>query len=424
MRRACLLSTFARSASFAALLLSAATLAQAQPAGTLVIPQSAALRHGLQRSMMTQLDIDSGRGRVVGAVFSQGTLLVQSNQALLQSVNVETGKTNWMMQLGDLNRSATPPGTNGRHVAGINGSVLYLLDAATGKPIWEQRLGGVPSTGPTLSANYVYVPMLGGVVEAYPLDREAKLEPLTMSGSGTALAPPLVTDESIVWTTEKGSLLVHRIDNHRQRFNFRAEGGMVSSATSRENILFAGSLDGYVYALNELTGAALWRFATGDRVRETPLVVDKAVYVVAERGGLFRVNAESGAEAWYSPGVRRLLAASQAKLYAEDGNGQMVVLDARTGARVDGFPIPVGLSLRIQNHDTDRILLGSPVGMFQAFHEVALTKPVQHRLAIHFPVLRPAGERPVLRRPAAAAAPDGEAAPGAEASVVPPAAGN
>ena len=57
-------------------------------------------------------------------------------------------------------------------------------------------------------------------------------------------------------------------------------GGKVDSSPAIANgIVYVGSEDKQVYALNATIGDRLWSYATGDMVVSSPAVVDGVVYV-------------------------------------------------------------------------------------------------------------------------------------------------
>ena len=56
-----------------------------------------------------------------------------------------------------------------------------------------------------------------------------------------------------------------------------------SSAAVANGVVYVGSYDGNVYALNAATGVKLWSFLTGGKVFSSPAVANGAVYVGSER---------------------------------------------------------------------------------------------------------------------------------------------
>jgi outer membrane protein assembly factor BamB len=63
-------------------------------------------------------------------------------------------------------------------------------------------------------------------------------------------------------------------------------------------VVYVGSYDDNVYALNAKTGALLWSFATGDYVPSSPAVANGVVYVGSQDTFVYALNASTGALLW------------------------------------------------------------------------------------------------------------------------------
>jgi hypothetical protein len=150
--------------------------------------------------------------------------------------------------------------------------------------------------------------------------------------------------------------------------------------------------------MDEMTGVIRWRFSAGTAVNEQPVAIDDLVFVIPELGGMTCLEAGDGATRWFVPNIRQFLAASPTRVYAADEFGQTLVLDVKTGGRVDTLPT-MFLPLKFANLHNDRLFLGTRTGMLMCLHEESLAEPAVHRL-------------PGSQQPDAAAMP--EAAPAKE----------
>jgi uncharacterized repeat protein (TIGR01451 family) len=69
-------------------------------------------------------------------------------------------------------------------------------------------------------------------------------------------------------------------------------------------VVYFGSTDGNVYALNASTGAKLWSFAIGNLGSSSPAVSHGVVYIGSNGGTVYALNANTGAKLWtYAAGV-------------------------------------------------------------------------------------------------------------------------
>jgi outer membrane protein assembly factor BamB len=70
-----------------------------------------------------------------------------------------------------------------------------------------------------------------------------------------------------------------------------------------DGVVYEGSNDGYVYALNAVTGGVIWKYkGTGSSVESSPAVANGVVYVGylwdGQNGWVVALNATNGALIW------------------------------------------------------------------------------------------------------------------------------
>ncbi|MCY4113321.1 MAG: PQQ-binding-like beta-propeller repeat protein [Chloroflexi bacterium] len=122
-------------------------------------------------------------------------------------------------------------------------------------------------------------------------------------------------------------------------WQFSAGGPVVAAPTVSDGVVFAGSDDHQVYALDASSGALLWSFATADAVRSSPTVSDGVVYVGSDDHHLYALDAASGELLWkldtgdlvqYQPAVSDGMVFLSAR---DRGAHQLHALDAKSGER-------------------------------------------------------------------------------------------
>ena len=412
-----------------ALVVLSAGIAQAAP-GVQIIHETAAARHGLTRPWFTQAQVDRTRGKVQSIVLFDDTLFVQTDRAVLQALDAATGSTLWVKEVGKRNFPSMRPSANGDMVAVINGSTLYVLDRRTGRLLWQREVEGVPGAGPALSQQRVFVPMTDGIVLAYRLeavtdpavemglldpkseDDAKKLEarrlenlrlqqdlkpPLACQSFGRAMVQPLVTretkgEEYVVWPTDRGYLFAGRINRKDEDYfemvykletaaDITARPTLLPAASEEASdsaIIFAPSQDGFLHAIREQSGTSMWRFSTGEPVVKAAAPISDKVYVTTQLGGMYCLAVQTGQQLWWAPGIMKFLAASKDRVYAEDTKGDIVVLHAQSGGRLDVIPA-AGLAIKMMNLQNDRLFLAADSGLVQCLHEIELEQPILHR---------------------------------------------
>jgi outer membrane protein assembly factor BamB len=131
---------------------------------------------------------------------------------------------------------------------------------------------------------------------------------------------------------------------------FTAGGAIHSSPAVVNGVVYVGSRDEYLYALNAKTGEQIWTFRTGSWVDSSPIVVDGVVYCGSNDGHLYAIDAATGTELWRFQtryGVRSSPAYAGGRVYFGTDDHHIYALDAKTGKE-------------LWNHEVDEVILSSP----------------------------------------------------------------
>jgi eukaryotic-like serine/threonine-protein kinase len=142
------------------------------------------------------------------------------------------------------------------------------------------------------------------------------------------------------------------------KWTFRTRGEVVSSPAIVDGVIYVGSNDGNLYAIDQQTGTKKWAFATGARVASSPAVYHGIVYFGSYDGNFYAVDTATGKLSWKfrNAGERRYAAThlhgslpvgetmpdpfdvylsspavSNGAVYFGSGDGNIYALDATTG---------------------------------------------------------------------------------------------
>jgi outer membrane protein assembly factor BamB len=314
----------------------------------------------------------------------QITLYGVTSSGLLQAIDSETGRTLWKVGVGKPGAPVEAVGCSDLYVSVVNGSDLYLLKSDNGEFVWKRRVVGAPGAGPAITSHLVFVPMVNGAMEAYPIDN-TKMPPIIYKSTGRALWQPVYTGVNVAWPTDRGHLYVSGGTQHRISFRLEAKDAISSSAAVMPGgRLVVSSVDGYVYCLQENNGVVLWRFSSGEPMQESPVVYGDAVFAVTTDGNLFKMDRDGDPDkVWTTPGIAKVIGASTTRVYCLDHVGGFVVLDKATGSHL-GSLATSSLNFPFTNKETDRIFLVNSRGMIQCLREIQQEFPI-----IYVPLKKP-----------------------------------
>ena len=339
--------------------------------------QDEARRMGLTRAWFAQARLDPSRNQVENAVLAGDRLSVLTSAGLLQEFNALTGETLWIAPVGRPDHPSLGPAGNEQFVAVLNGATLYVLDRVDGRPVKIRPVGGAPGAAPAVSGKHVFVPLLIGRIEGYPLE-EKILTPWYYQSFGRAMVAPLVTAESFVWATDAGRLYVGRLEDLGVRFRLETGSEIAAPPAARRPFVYAATVAGEVFAMHELTGARRWKYATGFPVMRAPAAVEDRVFVTSDEPALHCIDATKGTALWEAPNITQFAALSGERVYGVNELGQLVALDAATGMLLGRMATDLATNALV-NDQTDRIYLVSQDGLIQCLHELGAEKPLYHK---------------------------------------------
>lgn len=159
------------------------------------------------------------------------------------------------------------------------------------------------------------------------------------------------------------------------QWRFLTNGDVISSPAVVGNVVYVGSGDGNLYALDRLTGAKVWNYNARSAVSSSPALDNGAVYFGTYDGRFFAVDARTGALRWklatgpvvpfpwgHESGDRYtsspnpasglvVFGAGDGLVYAVDAATGKVKWKSRTDGRVRGSPAVVDSSVYVGSFD-------------------------------------------------------------------------
>jgi len=126
----------------------------------------------------------------------------------------------------------------------------------------------------------------------------------------------------------------------QERWRFRIENWIDSSPAVSGGIVYFGSHDGHLYAVDANTGEQHWRFRTESSFNASPTVSGGVVYFSGDDGNLYAVDAKTGEESWRldtedrissSPAVSGGVVYVGSDNFLSKDNNSLYAVDAKTG---------------------------------------------------------------------------------------------
>jgi outer membrane protein assembly factor BamB len=151
---------------------------------------------------------------------------------------------------------------------------------------------------------------------------------------------------------------------------FSTEGPIHSSPAVVDGVVYIGSRDGKLYALDTATGTKLWEYETDSWVDSSPAVANGVVYFGSNDGNLYALDAHSGEKLWEfkaGQGVTSSPAVADGIVYIGARNHKLHAVDTTTGKELWSYDTN-GFVTSSPAVADGIVYVGSNDGSFYALH--------------------------------------------------------
>jgi eukaryotic-like serine/threonine-protein kinase len=150
---------------------------------------------------------------------------------------------------------------------------------------------GASTGNPTLTPTLLWNYTTGFMVESSP----AVVDGVVYIGSedGNVYALNAVSGTKI-WSYTTGNLPTAQTSG----LPFLPQNGVGSSPAVVNGVVYVGALDSNVYALNAANGNRLWNYTTGYIINSNPIVINGIVYVGSLDNNIYALDAVTGNQLW------------------------------------------------------------------------------------------------------------------------------
>jgi len=233
-------------------------------------------------SLIWHQQIDGSQMPASPAV-ADGVVYYGSRDGSIHARNYATGSQLWSYQTGSSVLSS-PVVVNGTVYVGSSNNYLYALNAKSGKQLWRYNAATGTGAAPTAAAVDVGTAVVvNGVVYGHASDdvNHSYLFALNAANNGAQ-----------VWRSQI---------NNQTFSNLQVDNGEVyiaSSAITQQG--GPSTTDSYAYAFNAKNGTQTWRSAKiSDVISGVPAVANGVVYVGSKDTNVYALDAKTGSSLWH-----------------------------------------------------------------------------------------------------------------------------
>ena len=224
-----------------------------------------------------------------------GVVYIGSFNGYVYALNAANGALKWSYLTGGSTFSS-PAFVDGVVYIGSNDGKVYALNADSGALMWSFQTGDHIYASPAVVNNVVYVNTDNGILYALKASDGSKIWQATFGIGDHADDSPAVAN-GIVYIGARNGYYAFDATNGAQIWFFtstysqRQFGGYVySSPIVAGNVVYFGSCDNYVFALNAFDGSMIWSYRVGGFLFSSPSVVKGVLFIGSYDGYVYALG--------------------------------------------------------------------------------------------------------------------------------------
>lgn len=196
---------------------------------------------------------------------------------------------------------------------GSTDGYLYSVSQSDGKLKWKYKTNDSIYSRPLIQNNFVYILSDDGILHKLKTDTGSSVWTFDIGGTNwhrklpndekpgydSMASAPVISNGIVYVGSANGHLFA--IDDHtgKESWSFKSDGPIHSIPKVAEGMVYFGSYDRHVYALDSVSGNLKWKFDTGQLVISSPVYSNGKVMVGSRSADLFALNATTGLEEWH-----------------------------------------------------------------------------------------------------------------------------
>lgn len=206
---------------------------------------------------------------------------------------------------------ASPVAQERTVIVGDDAGVLVALDAATGKPVWDEPVdvGGKVLRPPAVAGGRVVLSYQRGeeahpTVAAYDLESGEQMWSVAppVAAANPLTTVPTIADDAVVFGAGDRAVYALELADGTQRWSATVgfqPFGFITAPAAEGGDVFIGDNAGGVHRLAMATGEVAWSFALNSGVSfSAPVLTEDAVVVGLVDGRLAAIDRDDGLQLW------------------------------------------------------------------------------------------------------------------------------
>jgi len=208
---------------------------------------------------------------------------------------------------------------------------LYCINLRSGQEIWSYYSNGPIRSSPHIAEGHIFI----GSDDAYlhAVNALSGRRAWRVDAGAPVRSTPLLVGEQIYFGTEAGDLFCVDLGGNI-KWRFKAKRALTSSPIYANGIIYVGSVDTLLYALDAKSGYIIWRFRMAKATISTPFITDNYIFTGSVDSHIYCIDLHSAKEIWNFATDNQVTSSPvtyQDSVYCGSVDGAIYCLEFRTG---------------------------------------------------------------------------------------------
>lgn len=173
---------------------------------------------------------------------------------------------------------------------------LHAISSRLGKVVWTYYTQGPIRSSPRFAEGHIFIGSDDSYLHA--INALSGRRSWNIDSGAPIRSTPLVVGENIYFGNEGGELICVDLAGS-VKWRFKAKRAITSSPVYTEGVIFVGSVDSTLYALDARSGFVLWRFRMNRATISTPCLVENLIFIGSVDANIYCIDIHSAKEVWH-----------------------------------------------------------------------------------------------------------------------------
>lgn len=224
--------------------------------------------------------------------------IVGDEDGFIHCVNRTTGKRVWKFETG-AEIAGCPALIEDRIVVGSHDAFLYCLKVDTGELVWKYETLDRINCAPAISGNHTFVAGCDSHMRVINIATGKQESEVNLQSF--MIASPAVIDNMLYVGTHEGTVIALDWKTSTVAWTYKdakREQPYHASAAVTNKFVVVGGHDKQMHCINRKNGDEVWVFGTKAQINSSAAVVDNRVYFGSNDGNLYGLNLTTGVQIW------------------------------------------------------------------------------------------------------------------------------